>query len=159
MTAEVVGSPLEQTGNNGQTQRASDQRQVVMKELVLQVPRAGGDHDTVVGQQRRHEISKGLAGTGASLPYQRAVVSERTGNSLGQMLLLLAGGEIGKGLCKRSLLSEQGNHISAVNQIGFVDFHVHRPVPPCAGDRSWRALILRELRITVHWYLYSCTLR
>ena len=60
-----------------------------MKQLVLQGLGSGGDNDLATRTQRRHQIGKGFAGTGASLGNQYASAVNGSLNFLGHFNLAL----------------------------------------------------------------------
>ncbi len=68
--AQVIGPSLQQRNIERPPDGLAHQGQVAGKQLVLQVPGAGGDDHLVTGLQRRRKIGKGLAGPGAGLADQ-----------------------------------------------------------------------------------------
>jgi len=58
------------------------ERQVLGEQLVLQSARPGRDQHARAAQQRRHQVSEGLAGAGARLHHQGLACGERAGHAL-----------------------------------------------------------------------------
>ena len=83
MMADVVGAALEQRDGHRCGERLAHHGQVAIEELVLQGLGAGGDDDLAAGQQRRHEVGEGFAGTRAGLDDQLLATLDGTGNRLG----------------------------------------------------------------------------
>jgi hypothetical protein len=67
---------------------ARQQRQIALHELLLQRLGAGGDHDLLARQQRRHEVRERLAGAGAGLDQRDPVLCECLLDSFGHRELL-----------------------------------------------------------------------
>ena len=64
-----------------------EERDVLEKELLLQVLRAGGDDDALAGEERRHQVGERLAGAGAGLDDQMPALGERGLHRLGHFHL------------------------------------------------------------------------
>jgi hypothetical protein len=64
------------------TQARLQQRQIALNDLILQRLGAGRDHHLLAAQQRRHEIAKRLARTGARLYQQRRIRMQRSEHRL-----------------------------------------------------------------------------
>ena len=77
MPAQVIRATLEQGELRRSTDRAAKRRQIAMKKLILQRPRAGRDDHALARQQRRHEIGKCLARARAGLDDQRRALLHR----------------------------------------------------------------------------------
>ncbi len=58
-----------------------------MEQLVLQGARAGGDDDALARQQRGHQVGEGLAGAGAGLHHQPAVLLQGLRHMAGHLQL------------------------------------------------------------------------
>ena len=67
VVAQVVRAALEHGDRYRHRERVAHGRNVALKELILQMLRAGGDDHLAAPQHGRHEIRIGLAGAGARL--------------------------------------------------------------------------------------------
>ena len=63
------------------------ERDVLEEELLLQVLGAGGDHDALAGEQRRHQVGERLAGARAGFDDQVALVGQGRFHGLGHLHL------------------------------------------------------------------------
>ena len=88
--------------------RLEQGRDVALDELVLQGERRGGDHDPVAVQQRRDEVAQRLAGAGAGLDEQVALVLHRGGDRLGHR-------DLAGALLAAELLDRGGQHLAHVD--------------------------------------------
>ena len=70
--AEVVAAPLHVRGAEVDAERFPQVRQVLVEDLVLQVPGAGRDEDAPSAEDGGHEVGQGLAGSGARFRQQHA---------------------------------------------------------------------------------------
>ena len=87
---DVVRTPLQQRYRHRHVQGAPHRRNVAQIKLVLQVLGAGRDDRLAAPKQRRNQVSKGLAGTGAGLRDQGALGGDRIGDRLGHLGLRMA---------------------------------------------------------------------
>jgi hypothetical protein len=85
--AQIIGASLEQRHARRPSQGAGQQRQIAVKELVLQRACAGGNHHTQARQQRRYQVGKGLAGAGAGLHQQHSRAVRAALDARGHLLL------------------------------------------------------------------------
>ena len=106
MAAQIIGPALEQGHGNRPGQCLAYQRQIPVKQLILQVLGAGGDDHLAPGQQGRHQIGEGLAGTGAGLAYQHPTLLQNAGDRLRHLELLGALGVAGNMPGEQTVLSE-----------------------------------------------------
>src|SRR5690606_5801911 len=93
VTAQVIGTALEQGGTYTYPQRLLQAWQVTVEQLVLQRAGAGGNDAALARQQHRHQVGESLAGTGTGLGQQHVHLLDRGGNGRGQLLLGRARGE------------------------------------------------------------------
>ena len=70
--AEVVAAPLHVRGAEVDAERLPQVRQVLVEDLVLQVPGAGRDEDAPSAEDGGHQVGQGLAGSGARFGQQHA---------------------------------------------------------------------------------------
>src|ERR1700674_688768 len=88
MVADVVAAALEQRDRHRHLQRIPDERQIALEELILQRLGAGGDDHLATRQERGHEISEGLAGSGTRFGEQLAARFDGERDGLGHRELL-----------------------------------------------------------------------
>ncbi len=93
--ADVVGPTLEHGDPGRHPQGRRQGRQVTGDQLVLQVAGPGGDERPGAGEQGRHQVGEGLAGTGARLGDQGTARLDASGDREGHVLLRLAHGIAG----------------------------------------------------------------
>jgi hypothetical protein len=101
--AQIVGPSLEQGDLDRQSERLRQQRNVAAKQLVLQRARAGGDDHAAPRQQRRNQVSEGLARARARLDDQGLEPRQRRAHGLGHGGLLGAVRIARQGARQRSL--------------------------------------------------------
>ena len=77
---KIITAPFQERDPGGTAERAGDQRHILGVELVLQCAGAGRDQHAPPGEQRRHQISEGLAGAGTRFDQERGAVLERVGD-------------------------------------------------------------------------------
>ena len=75
------------------------ERDVLVNKLLLEILGGGGNHDALAGNERRDQVSQRLAGAGAGLDDEMALVGERGLHRLGH--LELAGAELVAGVALR----------------------------------------------------------
>ena len=90
MAAQIICAAFQQTDADIHRECATHQRQIGMKELILQVPGAGGNDDALAGDDRRYEVGEGLADTGTGFTYKVSLLLKCNEYRLGQMLLFCA---------------------------------------------------------------------
>ena len=94
MMTEIVGPPLEQGNGSGHPQRLAHGGKITMKQLILQVFGAGGDHHLFAAgltvQQRGHQIGVGFTRAGTGLGDEHVIGFQGAGHRLGHVLLLAA---------------------------------------------------------------------
>src|SRR3984893_6525126 len=88
MVADVVAAALEQRDRHRHLQRIADERQIALEELILQRLGAGGDDHLATGEERGHEVSESLAGSGARFGEQLAARFDGERDGLGHRELL-----------------------------------------------------------------------
>ena len=88
--AQVIGAAFQQRRMHRRAERLLDARQVAVVQLFLQGLGAGGDDHPLARQQRRHQVSEGLAGAGAGFGDQHRAVFDGFGDFGRQLLLALA---------------------------------------------------------------------
>ena len=106
VVADVVGPALQQRDRHRDLERRAHGGQVAVEELVLQGFGAGGDDDLAAGEQRRHQVGEGLAGAGARLRHQHAILAQRRGDLLRHLDLLRTGTEAGDRSSERAVGGE-----------------------------------------------------
>ena len=113
--AGVVGPPLEYGEGAAALElvagRLEQGRDVALDELVLEGERRRGHHDPVAVQQRGHEVAQRLAGAGAGLDEQVALVLHRRGDRLGHR-------DLAGTLLTTELLDRSGQHLAHVDHAG-----------------------------------------
>ena len=77
LAAGVVVAALHVADLQGPREMLLQERDVLEEELLLQVLGAGGDHDALAGEQRGDQVGERLAGAGAGLDDQVALIGER----------------------------------------------------------------------------------
>src|SRR5450759_1457489 len=103
MVTDVIRAALEQSGADRNLQCIAHRGQIAIVELVLQVLGAGGNDDLAAREQRRHQVSKSLAGAGAGFGHQQAFVAHGLGDGLGHLDLLPAHAIAGDGAAQRAI--------------------------------------------------------
>ena len=93
MLTQIVGTPFQQRRAQRYAQCRLHRRQVTVKQLILQMPGAGRNDNLAPGQQRRHQVGKGLAGAGTGFDNQGGLVRQRRFHRGGHLLLLSTGRE------------------------------------------------------------------
>ena len=106
VAAEIVGASLQQGSPHRNAERGPNQRQIAMKQLVLEVARPGGDQDLAPGEDGRHQIGEGLACAGARLADECAALLHERCDPLGHRLLLRTMGETGQTLGEPTIRTE-----------------------------------------------------
>ena len=134
--AEIVAPALEQ--REGRlilivAQRASQQRQVLADQLLLQVDRVGRyDRAFAIGPrpgQRRHQVRERLAHAGAGLEEQHAAVVVRVHQVRGQVALALTILVAAQFAGDRTVLAEQRDDVERIERrdgrrLGDFDHHI-----------------------------------
>src|SRR5262249_754430 len=85
--AEIVAAPLHAGRRERQPQRVAQDGQVLEKDLLLQVLRAGRDEHALAAEDRGNEIRERLARAGAGLREQNAALGEDVGDRGGHLAL------------------------------------------------------------------------
>lgn len=85
LTAEIVGPAFEHRPFHGEAEAAGHEREILVRELVLQSFGRSRDHDAFVGADGRHEVGERLAGTGTGRHGNVATRAERLRHSLGHL--------------------------------------------------------------------------
>ncbi len=106
VAAQIIGATLEQGYTCRTAQSCGHQRQVLGEQLILQRARAGRDQHTRAAQQRRHQVSEGLAGAGARLHHQGFACGKRVGYALRHEQLFAPHFEIRQRLLEGSAMTE-----------------------------------------------------
>ena len=73
---KVVGQALHQGRIDTQAERLANERDVLVEDLLLQSTGSGRDDDLLAAQNCRHEVSEGLARSGAGFANQHAIAGE-----------------------------------------------------------------------------------
>jgi hypothetical protein len=104
--AQVIRTALEQRDAHRAPERRGNRRQVAVKELILQGPRAGRDDDPATGQQRWHEVRERLAGARSRFDDQLPAIFKRCRDVFGHGDLLQARRIRGQRARQRSVRTE-----------------------------------------------------
>ena len=92
LAAGVIIAPLHVADLKGAREVLLEERDVLEEKLLLEGFGPGGDDDALAGEQGRHQVGERLAGTGARLDDQVALIGEGGFHGLGH--LHLAGPEL-----------------------------------------------------------------
>ncbi len=106
LQAEVVGASFEQRAVQRHRQRIAHAGKIPVKELLLEVLRAGRHDHASARQHGRDEIGEGLSGSRARLADQDPALVQGTFDFSGQRLLLRPGMKTLDGVLERPVLRE-----------------------------------------------------
>src|SRR5579859_5172757 len=82
MPAEIVGAAFEQGNLHRQPQRFGEERDIAVKQLILQSASAGGDDHTAPREQCRNQVAEGLARARAGFHDQGLETRQRETDGL-----------------------------------------------------------------------------
>ena len=127
--AQIVAAAFEQRNPGGSSEGCRQQRQVAMKQLILQSARASRNQHAQSRQQRRHQVRECLACAGARLDQQVFALLQRLADARRHALLRTAGAKARQGARQWTVGAEYRGKIG--------HHRIMQPVLECKNPAFW----------------------